>query len=74
MIDLEKLFQQQIEQENASMLYMVLKDGDFETLHRRHHDEKVAVIDMLKEYKYLDTRIGIPRFEKKAKRNAAKTT
>jgi hypothetical protein len=74
MIDLEKLFRQQIEQENASMLYMVLKDGDFETLHRRSHEEKAAVIDMLKDYKYLDTRIGIPRFEKKVKRNAAKTT
>jgi len=74
MRDLEKLFQKQIEEENVSMLYMVLKDGDFETLHRRSHDEKSKVIEMLKEYKYLDTRIGIPRFEKKAKRNAAKTS
>lgn len=73
-MDLEKLFKKQIEEEKSSMLYMVLKDGDFETLHRRTHEEKAAVIDMLKEYKYLDTRIGIPRFEKKAKRNAAKTT
>jgi hypothetical protein len=73
-VDLEKLFKKQIEEEKSSMLYMVLKDGDFETLHRRTHEEKAAVIDMLKEYKYLDTRIGIPRFEKKAKRNAAKTT
>ncbi len=74
MIDLEKLFQQQIEQENASMLYMVLKDGDFETLHRRKNQEKNQVIKMLKDYKYLDTRLGIPRFEKKVKRNAVKTS
>jgi hypothetical protein len=72
--DLDELFRKQIEEEKSSMLYMVLKDGEFETLHRRKHEEKSAVIDMLKEYKYLDTRIGIPRFEKKAKRNATKTT
>jgi hypothetical protein len=74
MINLEKLFQQQIEQENASMLYMVLKDGDFETLHRRKHQEKDQVVSMLKDYKYLNTKLGIPRFEKKVKRNAAKTS
>jgi len=73
MIDLEKLFRNQIEQENSSMLYMVLKDKDFETLHRRKHVEKDQVIDMLKDYRYLDTKLGIPRFEKKAKRNVAKT-
>jgi len=72
--DLDEIFQKQIEEEKSSMLYMVLKDGDFETLHRRKHEEKSAVINMLKDYKYLDTRIGIPRFEKKAKRNAAKTS
>jgi hypothetical protein len=69
--DLDKLFRKQIEEEKSSMLYMVLKDGEFETLYRRSHDEKSQVIDMLKDYKYLDTRIGIPRFEKKVKRNAS---
>jgi hypothetical protein len=69
----EELFRRQIEEERASMLYVVLKEGDFETLHRYKHEEKNQVIDMLKEYRYLDTRIGIPRFERKAKRNAAKT-
>jgi len=69
----EELFRRQIEEEQASMLYVVLKEGDFETLNRFKHEEKKQVIDMLKDYKYLDTRIGIPRFERKAKRNAAKT-
>jgi hypothetical protein len=69
----EELFRRQIEEERASMLYVVLKEGDFETLHRYKHEEKNQVIDMLKDYQYLDTRIGIPRFERKAKRNAAKT-
>jgi len=69
----EELFRRQIEEEQASMLYVVLKEGDFETLNRYKHEEKKQVIDMLKDYKYLDTRIGIPRFERKAKRNAAKT-
>jgi len=55
------------------MLYMVLKDGDFETLHRYPHKDSDQVKDMLKDYRYVDTRIGIPRFEKKAKKNAAKT-
>jgi hypothetical protein len=73
-VDLHKLFRKQKEEENSSMLYMVLKEGDFETLHRRKHEDIDSVIDLLKDYKYLDTRIGIPRFEKKAKRNAAKTT
>jgi len=69
----EELFRRQIEEEQASMLYVVLKEGDFETLHRYKHEEKNQVIDMLKDYRYLDTRIGIPRFERKVKKNAAKT-
>ena len=59
--------------ETASMLYMVLKDGDMETLYRYPHKDADQVMLMLKDYRYLDTRIGIPRFEKKAKKNAAKT-
>jgi hypothetical protein len=73
-MDLEELFRKQLDEEKSSMLYMVLKDGDFETLHRQSPNEKSEVLNMLKDYKYLDTRIGIPRFEKKAKRNASKTT
>lgn len=72
-MDLVELFRKQIEEERVSMLYMVLKEGDFETLYRYTHEEKSQVIDMLKDYRYLDTRIGIPRFERKAKRNATKT-
>jgi hypothetical protein len=72
-MDLNELFRKQIEEERVSMLYVVLKEGDFETLYRYKHQEKNQVIDMLKDYRYLDTRIGIPRFERKAKRNAAKT-
>lgn len=73
MINPEEVFRRQIEEEKASMLYVVLKEGNFETLHRYKHEEKNQVIDMLKDYRYLDTRIGIPRFERKAKRNATKT-
>jgi len=72
-MDLNELFRKQIEEERVSMLYMVLKEGDFETLYRYKNEEKNQVIDMLKDYRYLDTRISIPRFERKAKRNAAKT-
>jgi len=59
--------------ETASMLYMVLKDGDFETLHRYPHKDSDQVKDMLKDYRFVDIRLGIPRFERKVKRNAAKT-
>ena len=59
--------------ETASMLYMVLKDGDMETLYRYPHKDADQVMLMLKDYRYVDTRIGIPRFEKKAKKNVAKT-
>lgn len=72
-MDLNELFRKQIEEERVSMLYMVLKEGDFETLYRYKNEEKNQVIDMLKDYRYIDTRISIPRFERKAKRNAAKT-
>lgn len=59
--------------DTASMLFMVLKDGDMETLYRYPHKDADQVKVMLKDYRYIDTRIGIPRFEKKAKKNAAKT-
>lgn len=61
MINPEEVFRRQIEEEKASMLYVVLKEGNFETLHRYKHEEKNQVIDMLKDYRYLDTRICFKR-------------
>jgi CRISPR/Cas system CMR-associated protein Cmr1 (group 7 of RAMP superfamily) len=69
---LDDIFNNQIE-ENSSMLYVVLKEGDHECLYRYKIADKDSVVKSLKDYKYVDTRLGIPRFEKKAKRNAAKT-
>jgi CRISPR/Cas system CMR-associated protein Cmr1 (group 7 of RAMP superfamily) len=69
---LNDIFNSQIE-ENSSMLYVVLKEGDHECLYRYKIADKDNIVDSLKDYKYVDTRLGIPRFEKKAKRNAAKT-
>jgi len=71
-MNLNKLFDDQINQ-GASMLYFVLKEGEFECLQRYKIEEKSSVIDLLKNCKYLDTKIGIPRFEKKAKKNASNT-
>ena len=67
------VFNQQIK-ENSSMLYVVLKEGDHECLYRYRISEKDSIVKSLKDYKYIDTRLGIARFEKQAKRNAAKTS
>lgn len=72
-MDIKELIRHQIEEEKSSMIYVVLKDSDKECLFRYKHDEKENLIETLKNYKYLDTRLGIPRFEKKAKRNVTKT-
>jgi hypothetical protein len=73
-MNLNDLFKKQIEEEHAVMLYFVLKEGDRECLQRYKHEEKESVIALLKDCKYIDTRIGIPRFERKAKSNVAKTS
>jgi hypothetical protein len=73
-VDLNELFRKQIEEEKASMLYFVLREGNLECLQRYKHEEKDQVIDMLKSCKYTGTKLEIPYFEKKAKRNAAKTS
>jgi hypothetical protein len=72
-MDIRTLFKTQIEEEKCSMLYFVLKEGQRECLQRYEHDDADLAVAVLKDFKYLDTRLGIPRFERKAKRNAAKT-
>jgi hypothetical protein len=67
------VFNKQIE-ENLSMLYVVLKEGDHECLYRYKIEDKDNILQSLKDYKYVDTRLGIARFEKKTKKNAAKIT
>lgn len=72
-MDLVELFRQQREDERATMIYFVLKDGDHECLQRYPHEETDNIIDVLKGCKYIDKKMGIPYFEKKVKKNAAKT-
>jgi hypothetical protein len=73
-MDIQKLFKKQMEEEKCSMLYFVLKDGVRECLQRYEHQNIDLAISLLKDCKYLDTQLGIPRFERKAKRNVTKTT
>jgi len=73
-MDIQKLFEKQIEEEKCSMLYFVLKDGERECLQRYEHHNIDLAISLLKDCKYLDTQLEIPRFERKAKRNVTKTT
>lgn len=72
-MDIKKLFKTQMEVEKCSMLYFVLKEGQRECLQRYEHTDVDLAIAVLKDCKYLDTRIGIPRFERKVKKNAIKT-
>jgi hypothetical protein len=72
-VDLVELFRQQREDERATMIYFVLKDGDHECLQRHAHEKTDDIVGMLKTCKYIDTKMGIPYFEKKVKKNAAKT-
>lgn len=60
---IREMLRKQIDEENVSMLYFVLKRPTHECLERYPHKEFEHVVTLLKGYKYLDTKFNIARFE-----------
>jgi len=60
---IREMLRKQIDEENVSMLYFVLKRSTHECLERYPTKDIEHVVDLLKNYRYLDTKFNIARFE-----------